>query len=286
MLVDGGIQGLTKLVLPPVLLGLGSFGIVGASGGGYLAAFLASLFFMRRRLGFRFDARLVRTPLVEQVRFSAASYISTALALAPIMAIPLITLQQLGAAAVGYFYVAFQIASLLNTLSHQVGEAVFAEVSHEESRFAELLRRSVIIVAVVQLPASVAVAAASGFLLQIFGDSYATHARTLLVVLVVGALSTALNSLASYALKLARRLTHLVLSHILLAAATIGLAAMWASHGLVWIGWAWCIGNLAAGIYGMAAALTSLRSHPAPAPAEPLVSNQEGHRDRRRTHSP
>ncbi|MGJ0151750.1 hypothetical protein ACR3S4_00015 [Streptomyces sp. CH8.1] len=42
-------------------------------------------------------------------------------------------LQKLGAAEAGYYFVAFQIAALLNSVSTAVGEAVFAEVSSDPS---------------------------------------------------------------------------------------------------------------------------------------------------------
>jgi O-antigen/teichoic acid export membrane protein len=266
-IVDGLIQGLVKLALPVGLVAYGSVGIVGATGGGYVVAVLASLFLMRRRLGFRFDFRTRGTRLREQLSFSLASYVSSLLNLAPLMVLPLVVLAQLGAAAAGYFYVAFQLASLLNAVSFAVGEALFAEVSYDESRYAELLRRSARIIAVVQVPAAVAVALGSGLLLRIFGGSYADRAQGLLVVLAVGALAVALNTWASFALKLARRMKHLILSNVIYAVVTIGLAAVWAPRGLIWLGWAWGVGNLASGLYAAVALLGRPAIEPVAEPA-------------------
>ncbi|MFJ1704441.1 lipopolysaccharide biosynthesis protein [Kitasatospora sp. NPDC088346] len=265
VIVDGLLQGLVKLALPVGLVAFGSVGIVGATGGGYLVAVLASLFLMRRRLGFRFDFRTRGTRLREQLRFSVASYVSSLLNLVPLMATPLIVLHELGAASAGYYFVAFQIAGLLNAVSTAVGEALFAEVSFDESRFAELLRRSARIIAAVQLPAVVVVALGSGLLLRMFGGGYATRAHGLLVVLACGALAVALNTWASFALKLARRMKHLILSNVVYAVVTIGLAALWAPRGLVWLGWAWGAGNLASGLYA-AVALIGRRTAAAPPP--------------------
>ncbi|MEY9839946.1 lipopolysaccharide biosynthesis protein [Streptacidiphilus sp. EB103A] len=280
VLVDGFIQGLTKLALPLALLDLGAFGILGATGGGYVVAVLASLFFMWRKLGFRFDFRPRRTPLVEQMGYSAASHVSSILNLAPIMAIPMVVLQRLGADAAGYYFIAFQMANLLNSVSYAIGEAVFAEVSYDESRFGELLRRSAAVVAAVQAPAAAVMAAGSGLLLQLFGGSYGVRAQPLLVVLSLGALAVALNTWASFALKLARRMTHLIVSNVVYAVVTIGLAVLWASRGLVWMGWAWDIGNLASGAYaalalfGGRAATPSTGRLPEPEP----VLMEEDHR--------
>ncbi|MEW1907756.1 lipopolysaccharide biosynthesis protein [Kitasatospora sp. NPDC085895] len=257
VLVDGIVQGLTKLALPAALVALGPGGIVSSTGGGYLVAVLASMLLMHRRIGFRFDFRTRGTRLREQLGFSLASHTSSLLNLLPLMVVPLIVLERLGTAAAGYYYVAFQIASLLHAVSGAVGDALFAEVSSDESRFGELLRRSARIIAAVQVPAVLAVAAASPLLLQIFGPSYAERGRGLLVALAVGALAVALNTWAGFGLKAARRMGHLIFGNVLFAAATIGLTALWAPRGLVWVGLAWGTGSLLAGLYGTAALLAS-----------------------------
>ncbi|MEV6207551.1 lipopolysaccharide biosynthesis protein [Kitasatospora sp. NPDC051914] len=278
VLVDGIVQGLAKLALPAALVALGPSGVVASTGGGYLVAVLASLLLMHRRIGFRFDFRTRGTRLREQLGYSVASYTSSLLNLLPLMVVPLIVLERLGTAEAGYYYVAFQIASMLHAVSGAVGEALFAEVSSDESRFGELLRRSARIIAAVQVPAVLAVAAGSPLLLRIFGSSYADRGSGLLTVLAVCALAVALNTWASFGLKAARSMTHLILSNVLFAAVTIGLTALWAPRGLVWIGLAWGMGNLLSGIYATAALLARRRrpvrsappSHPAaPAPQVP-----------------
>ncbi|MEV8094921.1 lipopolysaccharide biosynthesis protein [Kitasatospora sp. NPDC085879] len=273
VLVDGLIQGLAKLALPVALVALGPFGVVASTGGGYLVAVLASLLLMHRRIGYRFDFRTRGTRLREQLGYSAASYTSSLLNLLPLMIVPLIVLERLGTAAAGYYYVAFQIAGMLHAVSGAVGEALFAEVSSDESRFGELLRRSARIIAAVQVPAVIAVAAGSTLLLRIFGPSYAARSSGLLTVLALCALAVALNTWASFGLKAARSMTHLILSNVLFAAVTIGLTAFWAPRGLIWVGLAWGVGNLLSGLYATAALLarrTSARRTPErPVPASP-----------------
>ncbi len=253
VIVDGLIQGLAKLALPALLVGYGTAGIVGSTGGGYVVAVAASLLLMRSKLGWRFDLLSRGTRLREQLRFSMASYVSSLLNLAPLMVVPLVVLQQLGAAAAGYYFVAFQIAGLLNSVSYSVGEAVFAEVSYDPSRFGVLLRRSVGIILAVQVPAAAVVGLGSGLLLRVFGGAYATHVHSLLQVFAVGALPVALNSWSSFALKLVKQMRAMIVSNIVYAVVVIGLALLWAPRGLVWLGWAWAAGNLASGLVALAA---------------------------------
>ncbi|MEU6774067.1 oligosaccharide flippase family protein [Streptomyces sp. NPDC046759] len=262
VLIDGLTQGVAKVAVPAVLTGLGVFGIVASAGVGYAVTAVVALFVLRRRLGFRADLRTRGTRLREKFRFSMASHVSNLINLAPVLATPLIVLHQLGAAEAGYYFVAFQIAAMLNAVSTAVGEAVFAEVSHEESRFRELMLRSARIIAAVQIPAAAVVIIGGGLLLQVFGAGYAEHARPLLTVLAFAALPVALNTWACFALKLAQRMRQLVGSNVIMAALSIGLSAAFADRGLVWVGYAWAVGNAVAGVF---ATLSLVRGRAVPA---------------------
>ncbi|MFD7734722.1 oligosaccharide flippase family protein [Kitasatospora phosalacinea] len=266
VLVDGLLQGVVKLLLPVGLAGFGVYGILGSAGAGYAVAALASLLLMRLRTGFRPDFYGRGTRLREQLPFALSSYVSSLLNLLPVMVLPLIVLEHLGTAATGFYYMAFQIASLLHAISLAVSEAVFAEVSSDESLFGVLLRRSARTLVVVQVPAVLAVVLGSGLLLRLFGSAYHHSAQGALVTLAVGALAVALNTWSSFALKLAGRMGHLILSNIVFCGLTIGLAAYVAPHGLLWVAGAWGVGNLASGLYAVVVLATArtLRQEGAP----------------------
>ena len=248
LIVDGIIQGVSKLILPIFLVGLGAVGIVGAMGGGYLVAVIASVALMAWRLGYRPDLKSRGTGLRKYARFSVASYISALLNLLPTLILPLIVLQKLGATEAGYYYIAFQIAGLLTAACGGVGEAMFAEASHDLSKIGEVLKRSAKLMTVISLPAAVIVALGSGLLLSFFGAEYAANARTLLIALSVGIVGVILNTWASNALRVHRRLRAMVISNAVFLIVTVGFAFAFASKGLVWLGWAWDLGNLASGI--------------------------------------
>ncbi len=256
--IDGLIQGLTKLALPMIFFGLGAYGIYASTGVSYVVAVAASIFCMRRALGFRFNFntkkfRGQRTAPSSQVRYSMSNYVSSVLNLAPVMVLPLIVLQTLGAAQAGYYFVVFQVANLLNSISYAVGEAVFAEGSFDESRFGQLLRRSGWIICLLQAPAVAIVVATSGWSLKLFGSEYSREGHRLLAVFAIGALAVGLNTWASFLLKLTRQMTPLIGSNVVYAIVTIGLALLWAPRGLVWFGWAWFLGNAASGIFAVIA---------------------------------
>lgn len=246
-LVDGVIQSLGKLAMPVFLVGLGAAGIVTATGIGYLVAVLASLYFMHRKLGFRFDLRAKATRLRESARYSISSYASSLLNLLPLLVLPTVALRTLGPTQAAYYYMAFQIATLLSATSYAIGQSLFSEGAHDPENFRPLLRRSAKIMALVAVPGGAAVAALGKPVLEIFGAGYAANARQLLVVLSLGSVTVAFNAWAANALRIVNRMRSLVVSDIVFTGTVLGLATGLGSRGLIWFGYAWVAGNLAAG---------------------------------------
>ena len=246
-LVDGIIQSLVKLMMPVFLVTLGAVGIVAATGIGYLVAVLASIYFMCRKLGYRFELRVKGTRLRESARYSASSYASTLLNLLPLLLLPTIVLRTLGAEQSAYYFMAFQIATLLSAASYAIGQSLFSEGAHDPENVPALLRRSARIMSLIVVPGAVGLAALSGPVLAIFGAGYVRHAQGLLVVLSLGSVAVAFNSWAANALRIVNRMRSLVLSDVVLAVTVLGLAIGLGSRGLLWTGYAWVAGNLLSG---------------------------------------
>ena len=96
-LVDGGIGGVTRLLLIPLVAGSGAYGLYSASVGGFATAAIASLtlIWTRLRVRPRLEGSLaVMRPLL---RFSGANYLGGVFTLAPAFIVPLIVLARLGA---------------------------------------------------------------------------------------------------------------------------------------------------------------------------------------------
>jgi O-antigen/teichoic acid export membrane protein len=262
-LVDGFLQGAAKLALPALLVGLGAAGIIASVGWGYVVAALTSVFLLKRVSGLRLTVVPLRTPLISRIGFSSASYISSILNLGPVMLLPMVTLHYLGAEKTAYYYLAFQIANLLGAASYAVGESLMAEVSTDESRLGALLNRSAVLLAFCLVPGVAVVVAASDPLLRAFGPAYAAEARDVLVVLSLAAFAVGLKTWAGFALKLVRRMGHLIMTNVIYLVVTVGLACLFARHGVTGVGWAWLIGNGASGLYAAAALFGLRRHHPA-----------------------
>jgi len=259
LLIDGFLQGTIKVLLPVALLGLGAYGVFVSAGGATLIAVVASVLCMRR-VGFRFDFRREAVITRAQLNYSLSGYISMALAIAPVMALPLVVLHNLGSAQAGYFYLTFQIANLMYGISYSAGEALFAEGSFDDSGIMSLVKRSAFLLMAIQSVGVLVLAAGSWLILAAFGREYAEHGERLLQILGVGAIAVALNTLAGYLLRILRLLKSMIASNVVFAVVTTGLASIWCARGLEWLGWAWLCGQLAAAIYGVVAVMIYYRA--------------------------
>jgi O-antigen/teichoic acid export membrane protein len=261
LLIDGFVQGITKLLFPAALIGLGAFGIFASVGASFVVALSVSLWCMSRVLKLRADFRAQTAISKAQVGYSISSYLSSVFSIAPIMVLPLVAVHKLGEAEAGYFFLAFQIANTLYSVAYAISEAFFAEGSFDPSRHLALLKRSAVLLVSLMAPAVVVLIVGGRLLLGIFGAGYADHAVTLLQVLAVAAIPVALNTWAGAVLKLMGLMKSLVISSATFAVISVVMAQLWADRGLVWLGLAWLVGNFVAGLYAaVAIAVHRIRS--------------------------
>ncbi|BBZ26748.1 hypothetical protein MMAD_10430 [Mycolicibacterium madagascariense] len=246
LLLNGFVQGMTKVVLPFALIGLGAFGVFGSVAAGYVVALVASLYCLKRILNFRFVFQRRNAIPREHQRYSISSYVSNALNFAPAMVLPLIVLHTLGSASAAYFYLAFQVANTVNGISQSVGQALFAEgSSSDETRLLDLGRRAFVLQAALQVVAVVVVVVGAPLIMAAFGRDYATHGQDVLRILAIGAIPVAVGTLAAYMLKVLRLMKSLIAANVVFAVTTVGLAQSWGHRGLEWVGWAWFAGQTA-----------------------------------------
>jgi O-antigen/teichoic acid export membrane protein len=251
LVINGVLMSALKLVLPLAMVGFGALGILAASGVASAVAAAISLVCLRRLLGR--PAGISLGVLRTSLRYSAGTYLSSCINLLPQLVIPLVVLGHFGPVTAAAYFVAFQIATLLNSVPYAVGEALFAEGSHAPGRLGALARRSLLMMAAVLLPAVVVVVLAARPILRLFGASYAAQGSTVLVVLVLGSLAVALNSWSGFLLKVTAQLRAMIAAEVTFATITVLGALVASTHGPTWVALAWGAGNLAAAIVAFAA---------------------------------
>lgn len=250
-LVINGTMSLTKMLLPLGLVALGGYGLFVASGAAAFLALVMSLAIMVLKFGYR-PRFLVTMPAVRRMfAFAGANYIANCLNVLPTMVLPIIVFNRLGEAASGYYYLSFMIANLLYTVAYSVTQSLFAEGSYLEQSLSSLVRRAVLILAVVMVPASIVLALVPRRLLLLFGGGYSANAATTLAVLALAAPGVAIYSMAVVLLRIQDHIVAIVAMNVVYCLAILGLAQAWCRRGLVWVAVAWLVGQLVAGVLGL-----------------------------------
>jgi O-antigen/teichoic acid export membrane protein len=261
--IDGLFQSTSKLVLLLLFTGSGAFGIFSAGGVAASLAVLASVWFLARRFAYRPLLSIDRTALGSAFHFTAASYVASIFNLLPILVVPVIVLGRLDSADAGYYFIAFQITSLLSGVAFAVTQSLLAEVGHAETRLRTLAVRSARILAITIIPPALVLGAGGKWLLLVFGSDYSDRAWQALLVLSLSAPAVAAYGWTVTMLKATGQLRAMIACNVLYALVTIALTAALADKGLVWVALAWLAGNAAAAVSG---GVSLLRHRTASAP--------------------
>ena len=253
LIVDGGIGGIVKIVACVVVAGAGAYGLFFAATVGYAAAALASLVLIAADDYFRPSLGGAWEVLKPLLRFSGANYVGNLLTLLPTFIVPLVVLDRIGVHSTAYYYIAFQVASLLYAAVFAVEQTFLSEGSHDDVELRQIMRRSWRLLAAFCVPVSLLMAVCGHWFLLLFGPDYSANGTIVLVVLAVSALPLgALNWLLTV-LRLTRQLGAIVTTNTEFAGLTCGLAWILAPHGLSVMVLAWPIGlTTAAGAAGFA----------------------------------
>jgi O-antigen/teichoic acid export membrane protein len=245
---DGVIGGISKIVLGVALVGTGAFGLFGASVGGMAAAALVSLVLIITVLHWRPSLRSPFRALRPVLRFSGANYVANAFNLLPSVVIPLIVLDRLGSHSSAYFYVAYQIVSLLYAAIYAVEAAFFAEGSQAGADWRAIRRKSRRLAVNIFVPGGIVLALVARWVLLAFGGGYSAHGTIALEVMALAVVPIAIYNWAATVLRLLHRLSALVVCNAVYALGICGSAWVLAPHGLSGVGAAWLIGSTVAAI--------------------------------------
>jgi O-antigen/teichoic acid export membrane protein len=180
--------------------------------------------------------------------YSFANYVANLLSIVPTLILPIIVINHLGAAAAGYYYLAFMVINLLYSVSGSVSQSLFAEGSYAEDLLHALTRRSVTILLSIMIPAAFILAVFGPLVLEVFGKSYSAGGAGVIIILAITAPAVAAFNLGSVLLRIRHQMYSLVFINIVYALVICGLALHWIDRGLVWVAIAWAVGNVVAAV--------------------------------------
>jgi O-antigen/teichoic acid export membrane protein len=257
--VDGIVGGVAKIALIVVFAGAGAYAVFGAAAGGFLASAVASILLIAKVLHWRPVFGGVGHVLKPILSFSGMNYVGNILNLLPTLVVPLIVVSKVGTSEAAYYYVSFQLASLLYSAAYSVENAFLAEGSQSATVSRAILMRSARILIALCASSFVVVLLFGHLMLSAFGAKYGSNAESSLVPLTAAVLPIGAYYWCLTVLRLSNQLRAVVWCNVVYAAAIIGLAFILAPRGLEAVAMAWPIGTTIGTLVAGGAVISSFR---------------------------
>jgi O-antigen/teichoic acid export membrane protein/Ser/Thr protein kinase RdoA (MazF antagonist) len=263
--------GVVRLILPLILIMLGSLGIFMAYISAVCVSLLLSFYFMKKAAGYVFFSRPNWNFIIDSRRYTSSNYISTLLSGLPSQLIPTLIILKLGAASAAYFSMAWTMANLLYVVPSAITNSLLAETSHKMANQARNLRHAIRLLASILVPIVGLAILVAPYLLSLFGKNYAAGGTGIFQLLALSTFFIAGSSIGNTILNLDQRGGGLVGIQVVLAGSTLLLAYLLIPMGLIGIGAAMLAGN----ILGFGAQLLLLARHRRQARVQ-LLRSQSG----------
>jgi O-antigen/teichoic acid export membrane protein len=240
-IVNGG-----RLLLVILLAGMGAAGLVGSVAVAFVVALAVSLvlFLPKVEAGYRPRPGFLWRELANILPYSAGNYLALLLAQTPQFLLPLLILEVLGPAASAYAYIAWMLGSVLTGPGVALANSAFVEGSNAPGSLHAVLSRATVASLVLTVAGALVAAIGAPWVLRLFGTSYAAEAATLLRWLAAAAPLVVLSSLYFTRLRVEKRIGQLMLLSGVIAALTLGLAAvLMPRYGIAASAVGWLLGN-------------------------------------------
>jgi len=257
VLAENTIFSLLKIPLPIFLvLFFHAFGIAASWGMAAAIALAVSLFLFVPRVQQQYKPvpQLNLGIIGSMWRYSAGSYVAHLFEAAPVLVLPVMVVNLLGAEQNAYFYVAWMVGSLLFAIPAAVARSLFAEGARFEGELWSNVGRSIKFVFLLLVPAVILLLLVGKWLLLLFGEGYSVNGLLLLGILCVSSLFVGINRIYASTLRVEDRVRELALIFGFITVTTLlGSYLVMPQAGMAGIGYVWLAAQGVVSIYAILA---------------------------------
>ncbi len=196
MLVRNLGLGVVRISLLVPFIALGEWGLVTAFAIGMVLASSLSIFLIVNHMGasWRALATLRHPGIKRMMSFSLPNHLANLLASVPLIALPLIVLNVLGAEVNGYFYVAWTVSAALRSLLTAASATLLAEGARDHSRVGGRMGQSMLFLAGAVSAAAIPMVILPQLFLFPFGSAYVSSNMLALPLLALSMLPPVLTT--------------------------------------------------------------------------------------------
>ncbi|BCL80614.1 amino acid adenylation domain-containing protein [Ktedonobacteria bacterium brp13] len=258
ILIKNTIISCLKIVIPFALVAFGAYGIFASTASAFAFGVLFSLTILVFRFKIRLSISVNVSLLKETLSYSFANYLVSFMFNMPSLVLPIIILNVLSAKYAAYYYIASMIQSILLVIPVATAQALLTEGSYNEAELKKHVKKAMVTISAILIPATAIIVFAGNILLQFFGKSYASEAFQFLQLYSISTIFTALLLIANAIMNVKHQIKLLVVLNVLIALLTLFLSYAFISNKLLGIGWGWLIGQVIAGLIAITFIVRSL----------------------------
>lgn len=238
----GGLAAASGSEASHVIFGPWAIGSVAVCGLGFLQ--------LKRSLGYRPRARLVKSHARELVRLGTANHVLTLAERAPGLVLPIVVIELVSPQANAAWYAAWAMATVVYWVPMQFGMTLFAELADEPASMRELVGRGLRHSLAIAATCALVVAVGASSLLSLLGEGYAEAGAEPLRLLLLAFLPMAFVQAYFAVCRATGRLREGIAAGWALALGAIGIAILAAAGGsLDEVALAWVVAQVAAGTW-------------------------------------
>ena len=245
ILIKNTIFSFFKIIIPFGFISLGFLGAYVIFSSWMIAIFIGfcfSLFILIKK--FEYKPKFVcYDSIIKHIgQYSFGNYIAGFIGGLPLMILPILILNKLGAEQVAYYYMSMMIAGLLFVIPGATTQSLFAEGSYNEGKLKEQVKKAVKIISLIMIPGILITVFFGDLILLAFGKEYATEGFRFLQIVALSGVFVGVNGIFGNVFRVKKRMKEFIFVNILRACLIVGGIYFLLDKGLVGIGIGWLIG--------------------------------------------
>ena len=182
-----GIIGMVRILILPLLVALGAFGVFLSAGLAIIIALIiGNILILKVISRYRPVPVINKRMISDMIYYSFGNNIANILYFLPSAVLPLMVVEVLGKEINAYFFVAWATSTLLIMISYTTSLSLFAEGSLLPDKLRQNVIKSLKFIYIILIPAIIGIFIFGKYILLIYGRLYADNAFDVLLLLSLG----------------------------------------------------------------------------------------------------
>lgn len=249
-----------KSLFPLLFIGFGAAGILIAAAAAQCIGLIINFYILQKKWQYFSNFVISLQALTKTWKYTVSNYIGNIFSLLPASLIPLLIINKIGSAEAAYYYIVMMIVNLLYVVSYATTKSLFAEGSNTSESLVMKIRKTVIFIFSITVPAIILLWFSADMILDLFGTNYSENGSNLLKLAGLTALPLSVYAICMSIFRIQKQSLLLILSNLMFVSLVISLTLYFMKDGLFGVGLAWLIAHSISALIAVCLVIVSLKN--------------------------